>query len=254
MAYLWITLTLLIASILVTDASTSSFETTANAAALVDSMRAEMLGEALTGRLVAAIEEPSDDFENAVLHGSDDSTRFMGMDIKLRLESEAGKIALGPAGREFQDRYLRTMSVDPVDGTFSVHTGTSRDDDASVADRQLARLLAHFSNDEISRDFSRFNPLSTIDPAFASNEVLRAAGLTDGDISQLRAQGGLLGSSLGSASKLLSPGPPIFRFSVATLPRSGAPRAYSSTIALSSGGRATVVGINDVAVGNTGAN
>ena len=209
-----------------------------------------MLGEALARRLVAAIEQPSDDFENVVLHGSGETLRFMGMDITLKLESEAGKIALGSAGHELQDRYLRVMSIDDDSVTSPVQT----DAGAGAADRDLARLLAHFGDAQISRDFSRFNPLSTIDPAFASNEVLRAAGLTEAEISQFGAQPDLLGNTPGSASTMLSPGPPIFRFTVTTLPRSGVPRAYSSTIALSSGGRATIVGINDLTVGQTGAN
>jgi hypothetical protein len=129
-------------------------------------------------RLLAAIDDPNDDFEMQVgLSGYPFAYGFGGYDLTLAVESEAGKIDILTADRDIIVRYLNDVALTTEDGAAlmaALDLARQRADGPTAIELLHAYLLPTVPEEVINRDFTVLSGARGIDPMHASERVIAA--------------------------------------------------------------------------------
>jgi hypothetical protein len=139
-------------------------------------------------RLLAAINDPTDDLESRV--GVDGVPFPFGVaehSLDLAIEGEAGKIDVLAADRAVLLGYLQDLHLTEENRAFLVQAIDSarlRTDGPAAMDALFSHLLPVVSSELIEQDFTLLSGLAGIDPMLASERVLAALP----DISDIEAK------------------------------------------------------------------
>jgi hypothetical protein len=136
-------------------------------------------GDSGVRRLLAAINDPTDQLEVSVgVAGDPYPLELAGLRLSLAIEGEAGKINPMTILPLVLEQYVAEVDIFSAADRAALLTLLNKareaGDAAAAIDALHAYLLAALTTEEIARDFSVLSKLAGVDPQLASERVLRA--------------------------------------------------------------------------------
>lgn len=156
----------------------NSVQLSSSLKALDRSVLGQTAASSAARRVIAAIEDPSDDLETKILAaGTPYPVEIAGTKVEVSIEGEGGKIDPATADQSIIAGYLAplTLSGDQRSGLMAQLAEARANKSPAAAIGALYRFLVSIvSSDQLRRDFTDLDTTTGIDPMFADDRVLAA--------------------------------------------------------------------------------